>query len=500
MSQIFEKLVPYMNQAMAFQAALTLFEWDQETLAPALADEYTANVIGEISQAYQKIMIDEQVKKLLEKLKEEKNFSELTENEKAIVKEWNIIVEQLDSIPEKEYSEYARLQAKAGNIWEKAKEEGDFSKFAPCLEEIINYKKKFISYRRKKGSYKKKKDYDILLGDYEPEFNMEKLDKFFHEVKQEIIPLLKKVEKKNTEIDKSFNHQSYEINKQREFCQWLAAYVGFDFSKGVIGESAHPFSTNLHNHDVRISNHFYENNLESAIFSIIHETGHAMYEQGIDSDITLTLIGTGTSMAMHESQSRFFENMIGRSESFWTYVYPKLQKTFPDNLRDVSLEQFISGINKAEPGLIRTEADELTYSLHVLIRYEIEKMIFQEDVKIKDLPKIWNEKYKEYLGLVPSHDGEGILQDIHWACGDFGYFPSYAIGSAVSAQIYHHLEKIMPVNQYLEEGNLLPIREFLKEHVYQHGKRKSTNEILLDITGEEFNSFYYIEYLKQKFQ
>lgn len=500
MSQIFEKLVPYMNQAMAFQAALTLFEWDQETLAPALADEYTANVIGEISQAYQKIMIDEQVKKLLEKLKEEKNFSELTENEKAIVKEWNIIVEQLDSIPEKEYSEYARLQAKAGNIWEKAKEEGDFSKFSPCLEEIINYKKKFISYRRKKGSYKKKKDYDILLGDYEPEFNMEKLDKFFHEVKQEIIPLLKKVEKKNTEIDKSFNHQSYEINKQREFCQWLAAYVGFDFSKGVIGESAHPFSTNLHNHDVRISNHFYENNLESAIFSIIHETGHAMYEQGIDSDITLTLIGTGTSMAMHESQSRFFENMIGRSESFWTYVYPKLQKTFPDNLRDVSLEQFISGINKAEPGLIRTEADELTYSLHVLIRYEIEKMIFQEDVKIKDLPKIWNEKYKEYLGLVPSHDGEGILQDIHWACGDFGYFPSYAIGSAVSAQIYHHLEKIMPVNQYLEEGNLLPIREFLKEHVYQHGKRKSTNEILLDITGEEFNSFYYIEYLKQKFQ
>lgn len=500
MSQIFEKLVPYMNQAMAFQAALTLFEWDQETLAPALADEYTANVIGEISQAYQKIMIDEQVKKLLEKLKEEKNFSELTENEKAIVKEWNIIVEKLDSIPEKEYSEYARLQAKAGNIWEKAKEEGDFSKFAPCLEEIINYKKKFISYRRKKGSYKKKKDYDILLGDYEPEFNMEKLDKFFHEVKQEIIPLLKKVEKKNTEIDKSFNHQSYEINKQREFCQWLAAYVGFDFSKGVIGESAHPFSTNLHNHDVRISNHFYENNLESAIFSIIHETGHAMYEQGIDSDITLTLIGTGTSMAMHESQSRFFENMIGRSESFWTYVYPKLQKTFPDNLRDVSLEQFISGINKAEPGLIRTEADELTYSLHVLIRYEIEKMIFQEDVKIKDLPKIWNEKYKEYLGLVPSHDGEGILQDIHWACGDFGYFPSYAIGSAVSAQIYHHLEKIMPVNQYLEEGNLLPIREFLKEHVYQHGKRKSTNEILLDITGEEFNSFYYIEYLKQKFQ
>ena len=224
-----------------------------------------------------------------------------------------------------------------------------------------------------------------------------------------------------------------------------------------------------------------------------------MYEMGIEDEITLTLIGTGTSMGMHESQSRFWENVIGRSEAFWKPIYPKLQDTFPEQLGEVSLKQFIKGCNKIEPGLIRTDADELSYCLHIMVRYELEKKLISGKCKVKQLEELWADQYEELLGVRPQNAAEGVLQDIHWAGGDLGYFPSYAIGTAVAAQIYYHLKEVMPLEQYLEEGNLTPIRDYLKEHIYQYGKRKSTNEILKEMTGEEFTADYYIKYLEEKY-
>ena len=498
MSELYEKLIPHLEKGIAYQTALTLFEWDQETLAPESAQDYTAKIVGELSNSYMQALVNEDVKKVLGKLSMSKEMEKLTVDEKAIVKEWNILYEQLENIPEQEYKEYSTIVAKAGGIWAKAKEENDFDLFAPVLEQIIGYKKKFVKYRMKKED-SQKSAYDILLGDYENGFDVKELDVFFDEIKKQLVPFLKEITKKCKNVDKSYNAQKYPVDKQREFCNWLAEYVGFDVTKGIIGESAHPFTTNLHNHDVRISNHFYEHNLESAIFSIIHETGHALYEMGIDNDITQTLVGTGTSMGMHESQSRFYENIVGRSEAFWKPIYSKLQKYFPEQLSEISLDTFIHGVNRVEPGLIRTEADELSYSLHILIRYEIEKMIFDGALEVKEIPKVWDDKYEEYLGLRPKNNKEGVLQDIHWACGDFGYFPSYAIGSAVSAQIYYHLKDIMPLEEYLERGNLQPIREYLKEHIYQYGKKKNTNELLRDMMGEEFNADYYIKYLKEKY-
>jgi len=251
---------------------------------------------------------------------------------------------------------------------------------------------------------------------------------------------------------------------------------------------------------VRITNRYIENNLESAIFSVIHETGHALYEMNIDDSITLTPVGTGASMGMHESQSRFFENIIGRSEAFWTPIYQKLVDTFPENLKNVSLKQFIKGINKAEPSLIRTEADELSYPLHIIIRYEIEKMIFSGEADVDKLPEIWNKKYEEYLGITPTSYSNGVLQDTHWSYGEFGYFPSYAIGSAVAAQLYAKIREIMPFEDYLKEGNLTPIREFLRDNIHKYGATKNTNQILMEVTGEEFNADYYVNYLKEKYE
>lgn len=485
-----------MEKAMALQTALTLFEWDSQTAAPKEADEYTSQVIGTLSDEYYKTYINDDVKSLLDKLQGKKEQETLTEKEKAIVHEIAKIDSQLRPVPAEEYKEYSTLTAKSSAVWAKAKTENDYKKFAPMLEEIIEYQKRFTRYRK----HGRQKLYDILLDDFEPGFNMEQLDIFFDKIKTELVPFIKQVEKKMNQIEKSYEHDIYPVEKRKEFCSYISSYLGFNFNRGIIGESAHPFTTNLHNHDVRYTNHYEEKGIEDSIFSAIHETGHALYELGIKDEYTLTPIGTGTSMGMHESQSRFWENVVGKSEEFWVPLYKRLQDTFPEQLKNVTLKDFIRGVNKSKPSLIRAQSDELTYPLHILVRYEIEKEIIEKGADVKSLPKLWNAKYKEYLGVEPETDTEGILQDVHWSGGDFGYFPSYALGSAIAAQIYYYMKSVMPFEDYVKEGNLLPIREFLKEKVHQYGKSKTTNEILKDMTGEEFNADYFIKYIKEKYQ
>ncbi|SET53154.1 carboxypeptidase M32 [[Clostridium] polysaccharolyticum] len=496
MSRYYERLKPYMEKAMALQTALTLFQWDNETAAPKEAGEYTSQVIGTLSDEYYKTYINDEVKYLLDKLAGKKEQEALSEQEKAIVKEIQRMDQQLRPVPAEEYKAFSTLTAKSSSIWAKAKADNDYKKFAPVLEEMIEYQKRFARYRK----HGRQKLYDILLNDFEPGFNMEQLDIFFGKIKTELVPFIQEVEKKMDKVEKSYEYDRYPIEKQKEFCNWISSYLGFNFNRGILSESAHPFTTNLHNHDVRYTNHYTEEGIEDSIFSAIHETGHALYEFGVKDEYTLTPVGTGTSMGMHESQSRFFENVIGKSEEFWTPIYSRLVDLFPEQLKNTSVKDFIKGVNKSKPSLIRTQSDELTYPLHILVRYEIEKEIIEHGANVKSLPKMWNQKYKEYLGVEPETDTEGILQDVHWSTGDFGYFPSYALGSAVAAQIYYYMKSVMPLEEYLKEGNLLPIREFLKEKVHQYGKSKTTNEILKEMTGEEFTADYYIKYLKEKYQ
>lgn len=489
MNENYEKLNVYLDRSMALKTALTILEWDDKTSAPKNSIENTSKAIAILSDQYFQCLINKDVKKILKKLEKDESLTAL---ENSIFSELNKTYKNFKTIPPNEYKDFSQLISKAGHIWEVARENNKFEDFAPYLKKIIDYKRKFAGYRTKKNIYNE------LLDDYEEGFTMKILDNFFRKLKREILPLLKKVTLKNNTIDKKYNKCKYDIKKQAEFSRWIAQYVGFDFDKGVMAESSHPFTTSLHNHDVRITTHYIENNLESSIFSTIHETGHAIYEMGIDDNFTQTLVGEAT-MGMHESQSRFFENIIGRSEEFWKPIYPKLQNLYPKQLKSISLNEFIKGINKAEAGAIRTEADELTYSLHIMIRYEIEKMLFRNEIEVDDLPRVWNEKYEEYLGVKPTSDSEGVLQDIHWASGDFGYFPSYAIGSAIAAQIFYHMKKIMPFDKYLLEGDLTPIREYLKENIHKYGKTKTTNGILTDMMGEPFNPDYYIKYLKEKY-
>ena len=487
----YEKLKPYLEQAMALQTALMLFEWDNETLAPKKAGPYTAKVQGALSVLYQDLMAGEPVKSLLSQCQEEEG---LTEAERAIVREAAEEKERLECIPPDEYRAFQELVSKSTRIWAKAREGQDFEAFAPTLEKIIFYQKKFAGYRAKKGQ----KLYDVMLDHYEKGFSMEKLDEFFGLLKKELVPLLHRIQDSGVEVETGFLKGGYPPEKQRELAEYLAEYVGFDFEKGVLSESAHPFTTNLHNHDVRMTTH-YKERMDSSLFSVIHESGHAIYEMGVADELTQTLVGQGASMGMHESQSRFFENIVGRDEAFWEPIYPKLQELFPEKLRDVSRKDFVRAVNQVQPGLIRTEADELTYSLHVLIRYELEKQLIEDGLDVEKLPGLWADKYEEYLGIRPQNPAEGVLQDIHWAQGSFGYFPSYALGSAFAAQMAAFMKKSMDFGELLRKGEVKVIRETLRGHIHRFGKLRDSRRLLKDMTGEDFNPQYYVEYLKGKY-
>jgi len=495
MSVTFDKLQVYLDKAYAYRTALTILSWDNSTAAPKGAIENTAKAIGILSGESYNTIINDDVKFLLEELSKEEEQAQLTLYEKAIVKQMKKEFKDLEVIPADEYQAYGMLLAKAGPVWEEAKNTNNYNMFAPVLAEVIAYTKKFAAYKQKEGQ----KLYDVMLNDFEEGFTMEILDEFFGKLREALVPMIQKIREKKDFIDTSFLHKSYDIETQKKLSRFMAEYIGFDFNRGTIAESEHPFTTNLHNHDVRFTNHYHENKLEDAIFSAVHEGGHALYEMAIDDEITLSPIGGGTSMGMHESQSRFYENNIGRSREFWVPIWDKVKAFFPEQLESVSAEEFYRAINYSYPRFIRTEADELTYPFHVMIRYEIEKLIMEDKVTVEELPTVWNKMYEEYLGITPESDTVGVLQDTHWAGGMFGYFPSYSLGTAIAAQLFHHMESVMPIRQYLKEGNMAPIREYLGEHIHKYGASKTSQELLKETTGEGFNPDYYIEYLTKKY-
>ena len=483
-----DKIFEILEKKKAFDHAIALLHWDLETEAPRKGVEKIGQTMGYLSAESYSLIINEEFKKMLYDIK----LEELSDLDKKVIQNLRKDFEKLEKIPKQDYVDYTQLTVEATANWEEAKKTNNFEIFKPYLEKIIGFNKKFIEYRGFTGH-----PYNTLLDDYEEGMTVEKTDEFFKKIKQELLPLIKKVNEVNKgskKIDKVFD-----VIKQKEFSKFLAEYIGFDFSKGVIKESEHPFTLNFNNMDVRITTHYYEKNLLSAIFSTIHEGGHAIYEQNITDVISKTELGEGASMGIHESQSRIYENVFGRNINFWIPIYPRLQEVFPENLKDVSLEEFYLIINDSKSSLIRIEADELTYPIHVLIRYELEKEIFEKDVNVDELPEKWADKYEEYLGVRPKTFEEGVLQDVHWSSGLFGYFSSYALGSAYASQFYNSMIKEFDVESELRSGSFKKINEYLRENIHQYGKYKTPNEIIMDTTKEVFNPDYYINYLRGKY-
>lgn len=485
-----EKFREIIKERNMIAANLALVHWDIETRAAKKSHKLLSDLSAQLSMKEYNLCTSEEFIELVHNLNKIKN--ELTDIERREVEISLEEIERMKKIPATEYEDYSRLTAINQGIWEEAKKRKDFSIVKENLRKIFEYNIKFANYRKNE----EKTAYDVLLNDYEKGMNSEKLDKFFSELKKEILPLLRKIQEKKQE--KSKLEVKVDKKIQADFAKYVAEYVGFDFERGFIDTSEHPFTLNLNKNDVRITTKNIENMPFSTIFSTIHEVGHGIYEQQTDDKLIDTLLGTGGSMGLHESQSRFMENIVGRSQEFWRPIYDEAKKYY-SFLEKINFEDFYREINRVETGLIRVEADELTYSLHIMLRYELEKAIFANEINFDDLPKAWCDKVEEYLGVRPQDDSEGLMQDVHWYAGSLGYFPSYAIGNAYSAQILNTMKKDLDVDSILRNGELSKIREWLREKIHKFGKLKETSNLIKEITGEDLNAKYYIDYLKEKY-
>lgn len=489
----FLNLLKKMN---GYSEAIGLMHWDLRTGAPKKAMEGRSEAIGYLSAEMFRLSVSEEMGGYLEELSQAENAARLTSSQQKMVKECKKDYDRDKKIPPDKYQAYTVLTSQAESVWEEAKEESDFAKFQPYLEKIVASNLEFIEL----WGYKNNK-YDTLLDMYEPGMTVDKLDQVFSVLRERVVPLVNAIENAAYKPETGFLHQQFEKERQRQFNQYILKQIGYNFDAGRLDETVHPFAIGLNPGDVRITTKFALDNLTTALFGTIHEGGHGLYEQNISTELLGTNLCTGTSMGIHESQSRFWENMVGRSEAFWQRYYNDLKKEFPGQLDNVKLEQFYSGINEVKPTLIRIEADEVTYNLHIMIRYEIEKALFNETVKVADLPQYWNEKYREYLGIVPQNDGDGVLQDVHWSGGMFGYFPSYALGNMYSAQFRNTLLKQMPdFEEKIRRGELLPIKDWLSEQIYQYGKLLDPADIVQKVTGEELNPDYLVHYLEEKYK
>lgn len=483
----------FRDKINALNYAFTLIEWDSETIAPDECFDDRGKKIEILSQMLNDLVFNQEYIDSVNDLYQNKN-----KLDNLLSREIEIEKKNLDNtlkLPKELIVENSVVISKASQAWADAKKQNDFLIFAPYLKQIVEIQRKIISYLETEEL----KGYDVLLDQYEEGMNIKKYDEFFKLLKQELIPLIKKIEKKKSLYNFDFATKNYPITKQKEFAKYIAKVMCFDYSRGVDSESEHPFTTSTSRNDVRVTNHYYIDLFTSSIFSMIHELGHATFELQIGKKLENTNLAKCSSMALHESQSRFYENIVGRSFEFWNTHYPKLQKTFKKQLENVSLEDFYHYINKVEPSLIRTEADELTYPLHIMIRYDIEQGLLNGTINVDDLPNVWNKAYKEYLGIDVPNDQLGVLQDVHWAGGSFGYFPTYALGSAYSAQLYYKMSSQLDINKAFSDKTLKQINSWLKKNVHQYGDLKKPQEILKLATGEEFNPIYYINYLKDKY-
>ena len=475
----------------AYNHALGVLYLDATTAAPSDTWEGRGKTMEIMSEITYKLETDPENGELLAYL--ESHMGELDEKTRREVEVLRKGFDQTKKIPADEYVAYSVLMNDAQAVWAKAKNEDDFASFAPYLEKIMAYNRKFAGYYNPDM-----KPYDALLNEYEEGLNMDTLDAFFAQLRSVIVPLIARI-KAVPQIDDSFLYKHYPVEIQRKFSDYLMEVMGMDRTHCGIAETEHPYTTNFNNKDVRITTHYHEDNLVSSMFSVIHEGGHALYELGADDCYNYTALSGGVSMGIHESQSRFYENIIGRSRAFVHAIFPKVKEFFPEQLEGVDEEMFYRAINKAEPSLIRTEADELTYALHVMVRYEIEKQLIAGTLTVTEVPGEWKRLYKEYLGVDVPNDREGCLQDSHWSGGSVGYFPSYALGSAYGPQMLDKMEKELGnIWADVEKGDLSKVTGWLKENIHRHASFKKPGALFEEVCGK-FDAAYYTDYLTKKY-
>jgi carboxypeptidase Taq len=502
-SEALERLHIIDSECRLLERAVAALQWDQETYLPEKGVEERAGQLALLEGiAHQRLVTDETGLLLgeLGSVTENPCGDEgLTEIERDFLRVMRRRYDRAVKLPVDFVSAAAKAEGLSQAAWASARRANDFTAFLSHLRAMIDFARKKAKYWGFGGGEKAGSLYDGLLDIYEPGMGTVEIDRLFAVLRDRLVTLLNKI-KGRPSPDTSFLRLEYPVETQAAFNQKLMDYIGFDRHRGRLDLSAHPFTTTLGFDDIRITTRYFPNNPLSGIFSLIHESGHALYEMGFPPELRSSCLADGASMAIHESQSRFWENVIGRSRPFWEGLYPVLQGFFPSQLGGVKADAFYRALNEVKPSLVRVDADELSYSLHIILRFEIEKLLISGELDPEKLPELWREKSLEYLGLASETDADGVLQDIHWSMGSFGYFPSYALGNLYGLQITQKLKADIPeLDDLVAVGDFGKLHSWLKDNVYRWGCRLPPGELLEKITGEKLQAEPFLKHIEEKY-
>ena len=483
-----EELKKYLNEIGKLNYIVTILRWEMDTVAPESSYPYLIDVSSKYEMEAFDLQTNDKYIELIEGVINSPEFNSLTPEERIYINKLKEDYYKFKRIPKDFYEEFSVLRSNSLNTWVKAKENDDYNSFKPYLLKVIDYTKRMYRYMNPDVTNL----YDVMISDYEEGISTELVDKLFDDLKKEIIPIVKNLKRKDLMVlDTKLDDTEF-----IEFAKFLLNYIGFDNNRGALGIYTHGYTTKLNNNDVRIT---FENKYPiDSISTIIHEGGHGIFDQNISD--TLTSYGSYdvSKYALHESQSRLFENILGRDKNFFVPIYDDIKKY----LRiDMPLDEFINYFNDAHSSCIRTKADELTYCLHIIIRYEIEKEIFNGNIDLEELPNIWNSKYKEYLGIDITNNKEGILQDMHWSEGAFGYFPSYLLGSIFDGMLLDTInERIGDVDTVLREGRIKEITKFLNDNIHKYGGSYNVFDTCKRVCGKDMSVYPLVDYFKKKYE
>ncbi len=487
----YNQLTEQLRKLADINYASGLLQWDQEVYMPAKGAEMRARQLATLAGLAHETGTSIELGKLLNELQ---NSADQDEKQLRNVKEALRNYNDRSKYSTAFVMDMSKAVSESFQLWQQAKKENNYSLFAPGLQKIIDLKLReceLLGYEDH--------PYDALLNQFEPGMTTKQLVTLFADVRSQLVPFVKSIFEKAI-IDDDFTRLHYPRNIQWDFGMELLKEMGFDFEAGRQDISSHPFTINFNSRDVRVTTRINEQDMCEMIWSCIHEGGHALYEQGLPFDDYGLPSGEYLSLGIHESQSRLWENNVGRSLSFWKKYYSRLQQLFPEQLKSVSTDHFYKAINKVEPSFIRTNADELTYHFHVMIRFELEVALMEGKINVSDLPASWNAKYREYLGIDVPDDTRGVLQDVHWSHGSFGYFPTYSIGSFYAAQFYNQADsEIDDLAMHIEKGNLQPLLEWLREKIHRHGRLYTSNELCRMVTGKDLDFNEFMAYARKKY-
>jgi carboxypeptidase Taq len=495
--QELKQLQSHLAEIKALSEAAAVLEWDQQTYMPpggagARASQITA-LVGVIHEK----LTGAETARLLEKAEREIVSLDADSEEAAYLRAARRDFDQAAKVPTSLVAEMARVTTLAHEQWASARTTSDWSVFAPWLTQILDLTRQQADHLGHGGER-----YDALLDQYEPGMTTAEVRVMFEAIKPDLVALVQAVAAQGPNaVDDSVLHLAFDEEKQKQFGETVVKALGYDWSRGRQDRAVHPFCTSFGINDVRITTRFDRNFLPTALFGSIHEAGHALYEQGIGERYEGNILADGASLGFHESQSRLWENLVGRSRPFWQRFYPDLQAAFPESLGDVGEEAFYRAINKIKPSLIRVEADEVTYNLHILLRFEMEQDLLSGALSVADAPAAWNAKMQQYFGLTPPDDAQGILQDVHWSGGSLGYFPTYSVGNLLSVQLYDKANSDLggQIESQIASGDFAPLLGWLRENIHQYGRKYLPKELVHRVVGGPLDPAPYLRYLKAKF-